>query len=253
MKTALLIATVSFYASAQAPGDPFTLIRVVRNAYGSGPDAGSLHAYRTAGADVLGMKSITGASQTWMVEAHGSFASIEAVDQALAATAPATDHGRGFPYEGIPTTNLIGMYRPGLSYRPDEALRLLPAARYFQISIYRIRSGSRFDFAELMRRRKLSFDSINLDRPEMGYQVISGATSGMYIFLAPLQSLRTLDNAWAKLPVYAEEGGAKGARQGDPELEISREHLLFRVEPGISAVSDAFASGAPDFWHPRTK
>ena len=252
MKAALLIATVSFYIAAQEPGAPFTLIRVIRNEYGSGMDAGSLQAYRTAAADVLGMKSITGPSQTWLVEAHGSFASIEAIDKTLAGVMPETNNTGGFQYDG-PSTSLVGMYRPSLSYRPDEALRLLPAARYFQISIYRIQAGSRFDFAELMRRRKLSFDSINLDRPEMGYQIISGATSGMYVFLAPLQSLRTLDNAWAKLPVYAEDGGPKGPRQGDPELEISREHLLFRVEPGISAVSDAFASGAPDFWHPRMK
>jgi len=33
------------------------------------------------------------------------------------------------------------------------------------------------------------------------------------------------------------------------EAGIGREQLLFRVEPRISYVSDAFANAAPDFWN----
>ena len=32
------------------------------------------------------------------------------------------------------------------------------------------------------------------------------------------------------------------------KLELNREHLLFRVEPRISYVSDDFAEADPEFW-----
>jgi hypothetical protein len=138
-----------------------------------------------------------------------------------------------------------------LSYRPDEAIKLLQTARYFQVTIFRIRPGADFDFAELIRLRKASFDSINLDRPEIGYQIISGSTSGVYMFLAPLPSMRMLDNGFARMPVYAEglgPGGGRAGRQIAAEADATREHLLFRVEPAKSHVSDAFGAADPEFW-----
>ena len=57
----------------------------------------------------------------------------------------------------------------------------------------------------------------------------------------------------AETPVYAEaiaEARAKTAGQVSAECEISREHLLFRVEPRLSYVSDGFAAGDPQFWRP---
>ena len=41
--------------------------------------------------------------------------------------------------------------------------------------------------------RRASLDSVNLDRPDIAYDVISGAPSGPYIFLAPIVTLRTMD------------------------------------------------------------
>jgi hypothetical protein len=37
------------------------------------------------------------------------------------------------------------------------------------------------------------------------------------------------------------------------EAEVSRESLLFRVEPRISYVSTDFADVDPDFWQPPKK
>ena len=37
------------------------------------------------------------------------------------------------------------------------------------------------------------------------------------------------------------------------ESEMSREHLLFRVEPGISYVSSDFADVDPEFWRGKVR
>jgi hypothetical protein len=94
-------------------------------------------------------------------------------------------------------------------------------------------------------------DSVNLDRPDLAYQVISGAPSGTFIFLAPLASLKTMDEGVAETPVYAEATAAaraKTASKVSADGEISREHLLFRVEPRMSYVSDDFAEADRQFW-----
>jgi hypothetical protein len=71
------------------------------------------------------------------------------------------------------------------------------------------------------------------------------------VFITPLVSLRTLDQEPAALPVFAEgvaDAAAKARSKVAPELELGREHILLRVEPRMSYVSDEFASIDADFW-----
>lgn len=254
IKTLGLLLFGALSALAQTQGEPFFLVRVVRSAPKADGDTSAIDPYRNAKVpiDVLGMKSITGSSQTWLIESHRSFAGIESMDKVFADLSSGAPDRNGIEDEAFsPSTRMIGLFRAGLSYRPDEALKLLQTSRYFQVSIFRIRPGADVDFAELIHLRKQSFDVINLDRPEIGYQVISGSTSGTYIFLAPLPSLRTLDNGIARMPVsevLAGHQAAKAGRQIAYEADITREHLLFRVQPRLSHVSDSFAAADPDFW-----
>ena len=128
---------------------------------------------------------------------------------------------------------------------------MFPRARYFQVSIFRIRPGTEADFSELIRLRRATADVINLDRPDLAYQVISGAPSGTIVFLSPLQTLRNFDDGVNPVPVFAEGLATAKAKDGSrisADTEISREHLLFRVEPRVSYVSSDFADVDPDFW-----
>jgi hypothetical protein len=201
------------------------------------------------------MAAVTGLPETWLVECHYNFASVENLDQRVSAIAPArqfTDTADPSQDDVVaPSRTLLGLYRPSWSYRADQAIRMFPRARYFQASIFRIRPGSEADFSELVRLRRATADVVNLDRPELAYQVVSGAPSGTIIFLAPLQSLRSFDEGVNPVPVFAEGQAASRAKDGNKiaaDTEISREHLLFRVEPGISYVSSDFADVDPDFW-----
>jgi len=248
MRTIPIAGLLACGALALAQTEPWPLIQLTRR---PGVDTSSIRPYADARAavNVLGMASITGAPESWLVAAHDSFASIEDVDKAVRSLMPGrTSDG---PPDQPPgdvfavSRSLIALYRPGFSYRADQAIGMFPRARYFYVTIYRIRPGTEAEFADLVKLRRGALDSINMDRPEIAYQVISGAASGTYLFLAPLTSLKSLDDGMAKGPVYAESGKAATGS------ELSRVHFLFRIEPGMSYVSDDFASADVEFWRPK--
>ncbi len=246
LRVTFLLVSLAIGLNAQNYGDAFSLIRLIRRPAGGAANPEIVMAHRNARVpvDVVGLRSLTGQQQAWLIEAHGSFSSIEATDSALAATGGASASDAHYP-------TLIGLLRPGLSYRPIDALKALPLARFFQVTIFRTRPGMSYEFAEVMRMRNAAQDYINLDRPEIGYQIISGAESGTYVFLAPVQNLAAVDNAIATMWGRG-DGVTHAARQATnkvaAEADIWREQLLFRVEPRMSYVSETFGAAAPDFW-----
>jgi hypothetical protein len=204
--------------------------------------------------DVLGIHAATGLPETWSIEMHPTFASIEDLDAALGALGwPPMAVTSAFADEVLGSSRtMIGYYRAGWGYRSEEAVRILPRARYLHIAIYRMRLGGDGELEKLMAARRRKMDAVNLDRPDMVYHVVSGGPSGLYIVLAPIVSLRKIDEGVAKLPAYAEP---IAAAESQAELEasaaqISVESLLFRADPGISYVSAEFAAVDPGFWHP---
>jgi len=237
-KSIVLAGILISAAAAQPPG----IIRVIRN--------GSIrYAEARASVGVLGMSAISGFSETWQIELHDSFASLEDLDKALNTAQPPSGSRTATPSDDLltPSKALIATYRPNLSYRPDQAVQNLPKTRYFDVVIYRIRPGTETEFGRFLKLRGASQDSVNLDRPDMVYQVISGEAAGTYFVLTPLPSLRVLDDARARTPVYA-DGDLETARKIAADSGLIREHLWFRVEPGMSYVSDEFASADSDFW-----
>jgi len=225
-----LSALTMAYAQSEAPA----LIRVIR-------DTGrtvSVQPYvqRKIAIDVVGMTSITGPAENWLMEMHDSFGSIEDVDKAIASPLPPDSRA------------WIGFYRSGLSYRAEEAFKAFAQARYILSTIFQVRFGGDGDFAELVRQRRARYDFVNLNRPEMAYQVISGMPSGTYVFLTPLNSLRALDEAVARTSVVPD-----GTKRSPAGIEISQQHLLFRIDPRLSNVSGQFAESDPDFWSGKSR
>lgn len=244
MRILLLTGLLAVCAAAQTPAEPPTLIQLIRQ---PGLDARLLRPYSSIQAQltVLGMTTMTGMPETWLLETHDSFASIESLDQALIPAIRSQfdtmDSQNRFQVEAVaPPRTMIALYRPNWSYRASEAVKLLARAHYFYVSIYRIRPGTEAEFSESVRQRRAVFDVVNLDRPELAYQVFCGAPAGTFLFFAPLTSLKPMDEALTKSP----EAPGKVAA----ESEISREHFLLRVEPRLSYVSDEFADTDPLFW-----
>jgi hypothetical protein len=248
----LLAAILGVCAVALA--DPPALIRVVRNV----PYNGAIQPYvnRKAAALVLGLRAVSGLQETWLTELHDSFASIEDTDRALIGSQNdlrASEPISGYDDVLTASRTMIGLYRAGLSYRSEEAAKGLPKARYLLVAIYRIRPGRDSDFVELVRLRRAHYDTINLDRPEICYQVMSGAPSGTFIFMTPLTSLKSMDEGLARTPPYADairDTNATIGRKIAAETEVGHEFLIFRLDPGISYVSGDFSAEDPAFWAP---
>jgi hypothetical protein len=81
--------------------------------------------------------------------------------------------GASEPLQGdvpAPSRTMLAQYRANWSYRPDQAIRMFPKARYFQISVFRIRPGTEGEFGELIGLRRATADAVNLDRPDLAYQ-----------------------------------------------------------------------------------
>jgi len=247
---ALALAPAVF---CQAPTDPPPILQIVCE---YGHSVGPLKPYSAAKAavDAVGMSSATGTPQTWTIELHNNFASIADLDKAIfpLAPSPSARDAYGQAQEDLlaPPRTMIALYEPEWSYRPDDAVRLLPKARYMEVTIHRIRQGLESDFEHLVHLRKLTNESVNLNRPELAYRVFSGAPVGVYLVIAPLVNLRTMDDGVADVPAFAagvvDERAKTAPKQA--ELEIAREHLLFRVEPRLSYVSDDFAASDEAFW-----
>jgi hypothetical protein len=259
MRIFLLAGILSSAAAAQILTDPPPIVQLVRR---PGTGGASLKPYANAGAaiHVVGMASVTGLPETWQVEAHYSFASVEELDQKISALAPVrvfSDASDPLQDDVLaPSRTMLALHRPNWSYRADQAIRMFPKARYFQVTLYRIRPGTEVEFGELIRLRRASADVVNLDRPELAYQVYSGAPAGTYVFLAPIASLRSFDDGRNPMPVFAEGLATARAKDGSKiatDTEVSRENLLFRVEPRISYVSSDFAEVDPEFWRGRVK
>jgi hypothetical protein len=252
MSKLVLLGVMGACAFAQGPTDPPPIVELVRK---PGFSNQAIRPYNEAQAkvNVVGMTTVTGLPESWLLEAHYSFASVEDTDRALDAAGAFWSTGRGDAAQDdvlAPAHTLLLRYQPDLSYRPDQAIRMFPRARYFHVTIYRVRSATDAEFQQMVNLRRASLDSVNLDRPDLAYDVISGAPSGTYIFLSPLVALRAMDEGVPNTPVYAQsiaEARAK-AKAGTPAADISREHLLLRVEPRLSFVSDEFVDGNREFW-----
>jgi hypothetical protein len=243
MKTAALAVLFCLVAATQIPPP---LLRVTRM-----PGSGTLispsrYGSARAQVDVLGMRAATGLPETWTIEMHQTFASIEDLDAALGSV-PMPEPGVYADEVFGSVRTMIAYYRAGWGYRSEEAVRMLPRARYLHIAIYRMRPGGDEQLEKLLAARRRKMDTVNLDSPDLVYHVVSGGQSGLYIVLAPIVSLRKFDEGVAKLPAYAEP---MAAAESPAELD-SAESLLFRMDPGISYVTAEFAAADPLFWHPQ--
>src|SRR6266853_2265689 len=130
MRPILLVCLSVSCALAQPPN----LIRLVRQ--------GSIQPYVDGQVriKVLAMSVIAGPEEKWLIEMHDSFTSLESVDQALSGGASLqTQNAAPFPDDLLgQSRTLIAMYRPGLSYRPDEGMRMFPKMRYLDLAVIRI-------------------------------------------------------------------------------------------------------------------
>jgi hypothetical protein len=241
MKVPVLLVLASLIAAAQ---NPPPILRIIRN---PNPHSNQPYAKASAAIEVLGLQAVTGVGETWLIEQHPTFQSIEDLDKALRSTGG--DPSNWLDPQGATADEVLGSgramiayYKDGWGHHSEDAVRMLPRTRYFNITIYRLRAGESGDsMGNILRGRYSRLDSMNLNQPELVYHVISGGPPELYIVLAPMTSLRTMDDRITKMPLEVESGSTSTALAG-------RETLMFRIAPAISYVSDEFAAVDKSFW-----
>lgn len=260
----VLLAAVS--AAAQNPTPP-QVLRIIRQTIkpGAAAEHEKIGANVARGvarakypANFLALSSMSGEPETWILESHDSFASVEAASTFVENT-PAVKWWLG-QSEAQSSASLAGVrrllaiYRPDLSYRSDQFAQNMPQMRYISVVLVRLLPARDSEFAEAVRLVKGAYEKSASDQPLVIYQVISGAPGPSYLFFAPMASLKAMDDAPARGKAMREalgEDNAAKALKTSADVTAASESFLFALNPRLSYVSKEFAAADPDFWTPK--
>jgi hypothetical protein len=263
---ALLILLVAVNASAQTSSPP-QVLRIIRQTIK--PGASAEHEKIAANvargvarakypANFIALNSMSGVPETWILESHDSFASVEAATTFVENT-PAVKWWLG-QYEAQSAASvtevrrMLAVYRPDLSYAGERFSQDMPKTRYMSVVLVRLLPARDSDFAEAVRLVKGAYEKSGSDQALVIYQVISGAPGPSYLFFAPMASLKTMDEAPARGKAMREALGEENAAKAlktSADVTAASESFLFSLNPRLSYVSKEFAAVDPDFWIPK--
>ena len=244
--------------------EPAKFLRIFREDIKSGK--GAAHekvetAYARASAKAgyppyVALNAISGTSQTWFLERHDSYESIEKAirifeAEPLKTVAAQLDSQDGDLRSG--ERSMIATYQKDLSYTPVPALG--PKARYYSINMIRIRPGHLADFTEMRRMINAAFVKSASRQRRVVYAVTSGAPVGTYLILAATESLRAMDTPAGAMTMVDAFGAANLVQYNKltAETVVSTEATLFALNPKMSNPSKEFIAADPDFWAPKPK
>ena len=272
IRTAALLLLLGFAAAAQGPSEPPPreppkVLRIVRQVIKPGKTAAQEKIASAAvramsrtkyPANLLALSSLSGDDEVWTLESHDSFVSVENADAFVEKT-PALKWSLG-QYEAqagesiAQVRRLLAIYRPDLSYHGAQLAQDLPKMRYVSVVIVRLHPSRDSDFSEAVRVVTAAYEKINSDQPLVVYQVVSGESGPAYLFLSPMASLKTMDDAPLRGKAIREAVGDENAGKMlkvSAEVTAGTETFLFTLNPRLSYVSREFASVDPDFWTPK--
>src|SRR5438045_1072607 len=241
-----LFFAVSF-AAAQIPSEPPKVLRLVRETIKPGRAAaqerlGTVLAHAMARnkypVNCLALSSITGDEETWTLESHDSFASVENADTFVEKT-PVLKWSLG-QYEAqdgefiSERRRILAAYRKDLSYHGAQLAQNLPKMRYMSVVMVRLHPSRDAEFSEAVRTVSAAYEKSNSDQPLLIYQVISGAQSPTFLFFTSMASLNTMDDAARRGKALRDALGEESAAtvlKTSAAATASSESFLFALNP----------------------
>jgi hypothetical protein len=201
-------------------------------------------------------EAISGQSQVWFVEGYDSYAGIEAASK-IAGTEPLKSTLGQLEIEDSELRTgertLIARYVKQLSYAP--APLNLAKAHFVWVDVVQVRNGYVQEFVEWQSIEHDAFVKVGEMMTELVYRVSEGAPVATYLVAWPMESLKALDEdakvSWNTREVMGE--GYERHRQLNKDIFVSREHILFAVNPKMSNPPKAYVEADPDFWAPKPK
>jgi hypothetical protein len=255
MKNALVILLATFPLGAQQPSAPPAVLRIFHEDIKEGKgaahektEAAFMQAAAKANypAHILALTNITGTSQAVFLEGHDTFVSIEAsqavIDKPEFGALDAADAELRTSQR-----SMLAAYRADLSYAAAKAN--LPKTRFFSIETIQVREGQGQKFEELVKLLVSAAEKSRDTQPVATYEIVSGAPSGTYLVLEPMESLKSMDEGPQRdqALIQAVQNGPQTMRELS-ETIASEESILFAVSPAMSYVPKEWATASPDFW-----
>lgn len=203
----------------------------------------------------LALNAMTGTTEVWFLEEYPSFEAVEKADKEFAKPPMKNDMEMLDARDGELRSgmrNTYAVYHPELSYRPD--LANLGKTRYVRVNSYRVRLGQVESFMESGKKILAAYQKANLDIPVIAYEVVAGVPEGLYLFLTPMESLKTMDERPAREKALMEALGAENfsnIMKGTGQVIVSIETNLLSVNPRMSYVSKETEDVDPAFWRPK--
>jgi hypothetical protein len=152
-------------------------------------------------------------------------------------------------------------YRADLSYRPMSP-KDVGAARYVSLTTTRVKPGRLPDYADYLKGLNVAREKAGVtDIHSAVYEVVTGAPAGTLLILGTRQSLKDLDDDFARIPerqkaVDAALGGpdvVKMRRMLISEIIADSQNAIYAFAPAISRPPAFIAAGDPAFWTPAAK
>jgi hypothetical protein len=204
----------------------------------------------------LGLSAMAGPNEDLFLAAYPSFAAVEEGDKLTQKSPFKTDlevvEGRDGELRSE-SRSLTAVFRPDLSYFPANPLPV-GKFRYVMVDNYRVRLGQNENFTTGAKTLLDWYKKANMEMSIICYQVIAGAPSGVYLFLIPMDSLKTLDKAPAMdkaLKDAAGEDNLKRFAKGEGEVFQNMESNLYSVSPEMSYLSKEDEDADASFWRPK--
>jgi hypothetical protein len=197
-------------------------------------------------AHILALTSLTGTSLAVFLEGHATFASIAKAQGAL-DTPEFGKLDRADAEMRTSQRSVLAVYRGDLSYAAGKMD--LPKARFFTIETIRVKQDQVDRFAELARLVVAGAEKSGSTQPVATYQAVSGAPSGTFYLLQPMESLQSMDEEAKRnqAMVQAMPNGAENMRELTGTI-ANEESILFVVDPVMSYVPKEWESANPAFW-----
>lgn len=148
---------------------------------------------------------------------------------------------------------LQSRYSSVFVYRDDLSLRApvkIPDMRFFEITIFDIRSGHRHDWSELSKVYMQAWSKVP-DAHWATFEEEYGPHGDRYIVVSPLKSLADVDQELMddeKMEANLSADDKKKMADLTAAAIESEQSNLFAISPEMSYVPDSWKEASPDFW-----
>jgi hypothetical protein len=206
----------------------------------------------------VALNSMSGKARALYLASYPSFAAWEA-DNKLFDKSPSlsAEFDRDIAADGELLDSLdsvVATYDEELSYHPHADIS---HARYFEITVFRIKLGHDHDWHELAKMVRDAHDKGQTSAHWATYEVAYGAEAGTYIILSTDKSMSEIDDGFAEDKKFVEGmGGPEAMVKFDKLTGETIESIrseLFSINPKQSYADDAWIKADPDFWKPKTE